>query len=145
MKNQQGFTLIESLFVLSIFIIIASITAVLVKPHFLYFEKQMFFSQLKSDLMYAQQYAITHHTDVVVQFVPDKHLYTAQVKLGSDIIISREYSALFEIRKGTMPLYFQYGPSGNTNKFGSFYINMGEERYLITFLIGRGRFYVAKE
>lgn len=144
-RNNQGFTLIESLFVLSIFLIIASITAVLVKPHFFYFEKQLFFSHLKSDLLYAQQYALTHQTDVVVQFLPDQHKYTAQVKLGSETIISREYSPQFEIRKGTMPLYFQYGPSGNTNKFGSFYIMAGEERYLITFLIGRGRFYVAKE
>ncbi|WP_026583359.1 competence type IV pilus minor pilin ComGD [Bacillus sp. J33] len=145
MKDQKGFTLLESLCVLSIFLIIASITALLAKPHFLYFEKQMFFTQVKADLLYAQQYAITHQTDVVVQFAPDQHMYTAHMKMGSDPIISREYSKMFEIEKGTMPLYFQYGPNGNANKFGSFYIRAGNERYQFTFLIGRGRFHVAKE
>ncbi|GLB58178.1 competence type IV pilus minor pilin ComGD [Cytobacillus sp. NCCP-133] len=144
-KNQKGFTLLESLFVLSIFLIIATITAVLIKPHFIYFEKQMFFTQLKADLLFAQQYAITHQTEVIVQFAPDQQMYSAHTKIGSRPVVIREYSKIFEVKKGTMPLYFQYGPGGNTNKFGSFYISAGEERYQITFLIGQGRFYVAKE
>ncbi|KON87066.1 competence protein ComG [Sporosarcina globispora] len=145
MKNQQGFTLIESLFVLSIFLIIATITAVLLKPQFLYLEKIMFFSQLKSDLLYAQNYAITHQTDVAIQIVPGEHRYTVKEKLAADPIISREYPGIIEIKQGTMPLYFQYGPGGITNKFGSFYVKADNEQYRITFLIGRGRFYVAKE
>lgn len=144
-KDEQGFTLIESLFVLSVFLIIASITAVLMKPQFLYLERQLFFSQLKSDLLYAQQYAITHQTEVTFHIIPEQNTYSARGRFNSSPIFNREYSKLFEIKEGTMPLFFQYGPGGNTNQFGSFYVSSGNEQYRITFLIGRGRFYVAKE
>ncbi|USK37898.1 type II secretion system GspH family protein [Cytobacillus firmus] len=145
MKNKEGFTLIESLFVLSIFLIIASVTALLLKPHFFYLEKIMFFSQLKSDLLYAQNYAITHQTDVAIQIIPEENRYFAKEKLAADPIFSREYSGIIEIKPGTMPLYFQYGPGGITNKFGSFYIKADREQYKLTFFIGRGRFNVEKE
>ncbi|MCM3704546.1 type II secretion system GspH family protein [Cytobacillus firmus] len=145
MKNKAGFTLIESLFVLSIFLIIAAVTALLLKPHFFYLEKIMFFSQLKSDLLYAQNYAITHQTEVVIQILPEENRYFAKERFAADPIFSRGYSGIIEINPGTMPLYFQYGPGGTTNKFGSFYIKADRERYKITFFIGRGRFNVEKE
>ena len=144
-KNKEGFTLIETLFVFSIFLIIATITSILLKPQFLYLEKRMFVSQLKSDLLYAQNYAITHQTDVAIQIVPEEKRYYAQVKFAADPIFSREYPGIIEIKEGTMPLYFQYGPGGITNKFGTFYVKTDNEQYKITFLIGRGRFYVEKE
>ncbi|WP_264738539.1 competence type IV pilus minor pilin ComGD [Cytobacillus firmus] len=144
-KNKEGFTLIETLFIFSIFLIIATITAVLLKPQFLYLEKITFFSQLKSDMLYAQNYAITHQTDVAIQIVPEDNRYFAQVKLAADPIISREYPGIIEIKEGTMPLFFQYGPGGITNKFGTFYVKADNDQYKITFLIGRGRFYVEKE
>ncbi|MBN8200462.1 competence type IV pilus minor pilin ComGD [Bacillus sp. NTK034] len=144
-KNKEGFTFIETLFIFSIFLIIATITAVLLKPQFLYLEKMLFFSQFKSDLLYAQNYAITHQTDVAIQIVPEENRYFAQVKLVADPIISREYPGIIEIKEGTMPLFFLYGPGGITNKFGTFYVKADNEQYKITFLIGRGRFYVEKE
>ncbi|UOE54386.1 competence type IV pilus minor pilin ComGD [Cytobacillus oceanisediminis] len=144
-KNKEGFTLIETLFIFSIFLIIATITAVLLKTQFIHLEKIMFFSQLKSDLLYAQNYAITHQTDVAIQIVPEENRYFAQVKLAADPIISREYPGIIEIKEGTMPLFFQYGPGGITNKFGTFYVKADKDQYKITFLIGRGRFYVEKE
>ncbi|USK48840.1 type II secretion system GspH family protein [Bacillus sp. CMF12] len=144
-KNKEGFTLIETLFIFSIFLIIATITAVLLKPQFIHLEKIMFFSQLKSDLLYAQNYAITHQTDVAIQIVPEENRYFAQVKLAADPIISREYPGIIKIKEGTMPLFFQYGPGGITNKFGTFYVKADKDQYKITFLIGRGRFYVEKE
>jgi competence protein ComGD len=46
---------------------------------------------------------------------------------------------------GTQPLFFQYNLSGNINKFGSFYVEINNQFYRFTILIGSGRFYVVKE
>jgi competence protein ComGD len=145
MKDKAGFTLIESLFVLSIFLIIASVTALLLKPQFFYLEKIMFFSQFRSDLLYAQNYAITHQTDVAVQINPEENRYLAIDKLAADPILSREYPDIIDIKPGTMPMSFLYGPGGITKDFGSFYIKADKELYKVTFFIGRGRFNVEKE
>lgn len=59
MKNQSGFTLIEMLFVLSIILVMASVSVILIRPQYLFFEKERFYSQLKADLLYSQQYAIS--------------------------------------------------------------------------------------
>ncbi|MFL6554920.1 MAG: prepilin-type N-terminal cleavage/methylation domain-containing protein, partial [Bacillus sp. (in: firmicutes)] len=61
MKNDQnGFTLIESLLVLSIFMIISSITVFSLQPQHSVLEDEAFLTQLKADLFYSQQYAISH-------------------------------------------------------------------------------------
>lgn len=41
--REQGFTLLESLFVLSIFMIISSFSILLLKPHDLLLEEKLFF------------------------------------------------------------------------------------------------------
>ncbi|MBU8879367.1 type II secretion system GspH family protein [Bacillus sp. FJAT-29790] len=145
-SSEGGFTLLESLFVLSVFLIIASISGILIKPQFLFLEKQLFFTQLKSDLYFAQSYAISHQSEVNVNIVPEKKMYYIRTNFDSgDGIIRREYPDLFTVEKGSMKIFFHFTPNGTVNQFGSFYINAGKEKYRFTFLIGMGRFYVAKE
>lgn len=146
MKSKEGgFTLLETLFVLSIFLVIASITAFLLKPQFLFLEKQLFLTQLKSDLLYAQQYAISHQLDVNVHILPEENFYYIRTGFDGGTIISREIPEVISVVEGSLKLFFQFKPDGNINRFGSFYILAGKDRYRFTFLIGRGRFYVAKE
>lgn len=146
MKSREGgFTLLESLFVLSVFLVIASITAFLLKPQFLFLEKQLFLTQLKSDLLYAQQYAISHQLEVNVHILPEENLYYIRTSFDEEFIISREIPEVITVVEGSLKLFFQFQPDGNINRFGSFYILAGKDRYRFTFLIGRGRFYVAKE
>lgn len=145
MKSREGgFTLLESLFVLSVFLVIASITAFLLKPQFLFLEKQLFLTQLKSDLLYAQQYAISHQLEVNVHILPEENLYYIRTSFDEEFIISREIPEVITVVEGSLKLFFQFQPDGNINRFGSFYILAGKDRYRFTFLIGRGRFYVAK-
>jgi competence protein ComGD len=146
MKNmQEGFTLIESLLVLSVFIIISSITAFTLKPQYLTIDDEAFLSQLQTDLLYAQQYAISHQHEVTVIFMSDQNKYNIYMRTDLPNIIERNYSTNLTVYGGSLPLFFKFLPDGNVNKFGSFYIKSSKKNYRFTVLIGKGRFYVIEE
>ncbi|MGZ4161484.1 MAG: competence type IV pilus minor pilin ComGD [Neobacillus sp.] len=146
MKNmQEGFTLIESLLVLSVFIIISSITAFTLKPQYSTIDDEAFLSQLQTDLLYAQQYAISHQHEVTVIFMSDQNKYNIYMRSDLPNIIERNYSTNMTVYGGSLPLFFKFLPDGNVNKFGSFYIKSSKKNYRFTVLIGKGRFYVIEE
>ncbi|MDQ0197316.1 competence type IV pilus minor pilin ComGD [Neobacillus ginsengisoli] len=146
MKNKQdGFTLIESLLVLSVFLIISSITAFTLKPQYSTIDDEAFLSQLQADLLYAQQYAISHQHEVTVIFFSDQYKYNIYMRSDLPNIIERNYSTNMTVYGGSLPLYFKFLPDGNVNKFGSFYIKSSKKNYRLTVLIGKGRFYVVEE
>lgn len=144
-NSEDGFTLLESLFVLSVFLIIASISAILFKSQFTSLEKQQFISQLKADLLYGQQYAMSHHALVIVHILPEESYYYIRESYNKDFLIKREIPEAITVKEGSMKLFFQFQPDGNINRFGSFLIKVDKVWYRMTFLIGKGRFYVAKE
>ncbi|MED3571652.1 competence type IV pilus minor pilin ComGD [Cytobacillus praedii] len=144
-NSESGFTLLESLFVLSVFLIIASASAILLKSQFLSLEKQQFISQLKSDLLYGQQYAMSNQILVTVHILPEENYYYLREGHNKGFLIERAIPEAITIREGTMKLFFQFHPDGNINRFGTFIIIVNKVRYKMTFLIGKGRFYVAKE
>jgi competence protein ComGD len=139
---QKGFTLIESLVVLSIFMIISSITVFSLKPQHSIIEDEAFLTQLKSDLYFAQQYAISHQHEVSVVFIPDQYRYYLVLRTELPPILMRNYSKNIYFTEGSLPLYFKFLGDGNVNKFGTFFIQTKNKRYQLTVLIGKGRFYV---
>jgi competence protein ComGD len=144
-NNQKGFTLIESLLVLSIFMIISSVTVFALKPQHTVIEDKAFLTQLKADLYYAQQYAISHQHEVSVVFMPDEYKYYMFLRTEQPRIVERNYSTNFYLKEGTIPLYFKFLNDGNVNKFGSFFIQTKNKSYRLTVLIGKGRFYVIEQ
>lgn len=143
--DEKGFTLTEMLLVFTTFLVVSSISLLLLKPHYGIFEKNLFFSQFKSDFFYAQQYAISHQSIVVVNIVSDQNYYYFREKINGPIIWQRQYAKEVKITPGSLPLYFHILPDGNISSFGSFYFKIEMVRYRFTFLIGKGRFYVAKD
>jgi competence protein ComGD len=142
-KNENGFTLLESLFVLSIFLLLTSLSLLFLSPNHTSLEKQLFFSQLKADLFLAQQYAITNQEVVLVNFDPENHFYYVK-KTNGKTLIKKEFSEKITVSEGSLKLNFRFSSSGNISSFGSIYIYIEKERYRMTFLIGEGRFYVVK-
>lgn len=121
-------------------------TAILFTPHDDLLEKNHFLSQLKSDLLYAQVFAISHQQTVTVHIMPEKHTYYIRGTVYDDeYLLSRKYSESVEVRKGSLELFFQYLPNGNIDDFGSLYITIGGRTYRLMILIGKGRFYVTEE
>ncbi|WP_160721651.1 competence type IV pilus minor pilin ComGD [Bacillus sp. USDA818B3_A] len=144
-RSQNGFTLIESLLVLSIFMIISSITVFSLQPQDEVLQDEAFISQLKADLLYSQQYAISHQDEISIVFVPNQYIYYGITKGDKPPIVERSYPTSIYLTEGSLPLYFKFLPDGNVNKFGSFYIQTKKKTYRVTFLIGKGRFYVTEQ
>jgi competence protein ComGD len=143
MKNDQnGFTLIESMLVLSIFMIISSITVFSLKPQHSVLEDEAFLTQLKADLYYSQQYAISHQHEVTVVFLPAQYRYYMLLRPDLPPIVMRNYSTNIYLVEGSIPLFFRFLNDGNVNQFGSFLIQTKNKTYQMTLLIGKGRFYV---
>lgn len=142
-RNEKGFTLIESLFVLSIFLLIASLSLLLLRPHHSFLEKEMFFSQLKTDIYYAQHHALTSQKPVTMNFDPRRHYYYVR-KYNGELLLERYFSDDITVAEGSLKLYLRFNADGNISEFGSLFIYIGDEMYRLTFLIGRGRFYVLK-
>jgi competence protein ComGD len=143
LRNQKGFTLIESLIVLSIFLIISSITAFSIKPQYYSATDKAFISQLKADLYYGQQYAIANQMEVKVIFYEHEHRYL--ISTGSKQLVERNHSPTITVTQGTIQLVFKFNPNGNVDRFGTLYIRTQQKNYRLTLLIGKGRFYVMEE
>ncbi|MDZ5471019.1 competence type IV pilus minor pilin ComGD (plasmid) [Bacillus sp. 31A1R] len=144
MNNEKGFTLLESIFVLSIFFIIVSLSFLLLQPQNKALEKQLFFSRLKGDLLYVQQYAISHQESVTVNFINNQQQYYAK-NSSQNIFLERKFSKEIKFAPGSLNLVIRFNPNGNITQFGSIYIYIKDVRYRLTFMIGKGRFYVIKE
>ncbi|MEH7255108.1 competence type IV pilus minor pilin ComGD [Neobacillus niacini] len=143
LRNQKGFTLIESLIVLSILLIISSITAFNFKPQYNSTNDKAFISQLKADLYYGQQYAISHQVEVKVFFYEYDYKYS--LNSGSNLLVERNHSPKIRVSQGTIPLYFKFNSNGNVDRFGTLFIRTPQKNYRLTVLIGKGRFYVIEE
>jgi competence protein ComGD len=141
--NQKGFTLIESLIVLSIFLIISSITAFSMKPQYYSATDKTFISQLKADLYYGQQYAIANQMEVKVIFYEHEHMYL--ISTGNKQLVERHHSPMITVTQGTIQLVFKFNSNGNVDRFGTLYIRTQQKNYRLTLLIGKGRFYVMEE
>jgi competence protein ComGD len=145
MKEQSGFTFIEMLLVFSIFLIIASVSIILIKPHYLNLEKEQFLSNLERDILYSQQYAMSHQRVIVFYIIPQERHYMAKDRFENRIIVERQIPKSILIEQGTLPFQFEFKADGVISRFGTVYFRLSDERYKITFQIGRGRFYVVKE
>ena len=145
MDRQAGFTLIEMLAVLSIFLVMAAVTTVFVRPQYLMFEKEQFYSQLKGDLLYAQQYAISRQQPVVVYLRPKESRYFIVQKSNNQRIVEREIPNTIQLGQGTLKNIFQFGHDGRIAQFGTIIFSVGGQNYEVHIQIGVGRIRIVKK
>lgn len=143
LKSNAGFTLIESLFVFSIFTVIATVSFIMFRPTSSVSDEKLFFTLFKSDMYFAQAYAMTNKSYVNVNIIPHQHRYYIKDQSGK-ILIDREYSEHFLVDKGSQYLYYRYLPTGNINTFGTLYMYAQDQHYKIIFYIGKGRIHVSE-
>ncbi|WP_368077877.1 competence type IV pilus minor pilin ComGD [Bacillus sp. NTK074B] len=138
---EAGYTLIEILIVLLIFTILLSWVGFSVLPLKSHTEKELFISQLESDLYQIQSYSINHQTLISLTFYPLTSKYVA--KTGArQTIVSRELPEGIEMVSRNSLEEITFFPDGNTNRFGRVNFKMKDERLHLMFQIGQGRFYV---
>jgi competence protein ComGD len=143
-RGQNGFTLVESLLVFSVFLIISAVTAFSLKPQYFLENDNVFITQLEADLLYGQQFAISHQCEVFVRLTETEG-YSIYYRYDLPPLLIRSYPENLKIYAGTLPLSFKFLPDGNVAQFGSIEINSCCKKYRLTILIGKGRFYVVEE
>lgn len=142
--NSKGFTLVEILLVFSIFMVISSVTIIQLNPKRNMFENHLFLTQLQSDLYFAQQYAISHQQELTVVFDVQQNRYYFRTKFDGSAIIERKFPPKVSVNYGSLPLTFKILPDGNVNQFGTLNITIDRKEYRLTFLLGKGRFYIVE-
>ncbi|WP_034757947.1 competence type IV pilus minor pilin ComGD [Rossellomorea vietnamensis] len=141
MKAEAGYTLVEMLIVLLIFTILLSWVGFSIAPLKDHTEKELFISQLESDLYQIQSYSINHQVPTLLIFYPYTNKYVAKTG-ASQTIVSRKLPAGIQIALTNSLEEITFYPDGNTNQFGRVNFKMGDVNMYLMFQIGQGRFYV---
>jgi len=144
--NSKGYSLLESMMVLSLISIILSVTILNLNATNENKIAEQFIDQLSNDLLFAQQYAISTKTSVSIIFTPQKNIYRIhQGTFHINEMVYREYHRDVRIDTRTMGERLIYNGNGSINKAGAIGIYVDEiENYRYVFTLGKGRFYVEK-
>jgi competence protein ComGD len=143
--DSRGFTLIETLIVLSIVAVITTVTMFEINPKMNRFDNHLFLTQLQSDFYFAQQYAISHQQELTVVFDLQQKRYYIRGKFDSAFtVVEKQFPPKVSVKYGSLPLTFKILPDGNVSHFGSLYIYIDRKEYKLTFLLGKGRFYIVE-
>ena len=140
-KNNKGFTLIEMLIVLSIFMVLASLSLNLYPKYVQKMETTRFVRQFEEDLYYAQSYAISHEMNISVNL--NNYNYTISSNLNG-VILQRMNPPNTTFKKGTNGLKIFFNDAGSPITSGVVYIQTDQERYKVTIYIGKGRIKIEK-
>jgi competence protein ComGD len=140
-KAEAGYTLIEMLIVLLIFTTLLSWVVFSISPLKGHMEKNLFLSQLESDLYQIQSYSIDHQAPIFLTFYPVTNKYVAKTE-ARQTIVSRELPAAIQVASSNSLEDITFYPDGNTNQFGRVNFKMGDVTMYLMFQIGQGRFYV---
>jgi competence protein ComGD len=143
-NNQSGFTLIEILLVLTIFMVMSSYSFLQIKPVYEAKKLQSFFQTLENDLLYAQNYAMSHSETVYVYFIDQEFHYKVLVGASRREVLRRNYSTNITIPNNNLTSGVNYLSNGNLSKSGTILFDYKGAVYKVTFLLGKGRFYVTK-
>jgi competence protein ComGD len=141
--DSKGFTFIETLIVFSILAVVASVTLIQLNPNKNMMDHHLFLTQLQTDIYNAQQIAITHQQEVTVVFDTQARRYYFRLKFDNSPFIERKFPSKVSVKYGSMPLIFRILHDGNVSQFGTLFIYIDGKEYRLTFLLGKGRFYIA--
>ncbi|MCA1063372.1 competence type IV pilus minor pilin ComGD [Rossellomorea sp. AcN35-11] len=139
-KAEAGYTLMEMLVVILIFMTLLSWASFSILPMKEQNDQDLFLSQLQSDLYHIQSHSISHETPVTLTFYPSSNKYVARTITRQTVLI-RELSPLIKISTNSL-IDITFFPNGNTNRFGKVNFKMGDTILQLMFQIGQGRFYV---
>lgn len=142
--DNKGFTLIEALLVLSIVIIISSISLIQLRP--LHESKKIdhFLEQLQNDIFFSQQYAISHNEGAKLLFSVNGSYYRLSRGNSNEIIFHRKIDPSIKIILTTLGSNLVFTSNGNIQRAGEILFKYRDTTYVVTFLLGKGRFYVSQ-
>lgn len=137
--NQNGFTLLEALLVLSIVSVMSLVLITNIVP--IYHKKviEIFLDQFEKDMLLAQQYAIVHEEPVYILFNGDQFQYSLEVNDLATPLLKRNYHPEISLEGGTLTNRVTYISNGSIQKSGAMYISYKNRKYKVIFYLGKGR------
>ncbi|MFD6439298.1 competence type IV pilus minor pilin ComGD [Peribacillus sp. NPDC060186] len=139
-----GYTLSETLIVLVIFVLLSGIGLNLYPSFIKGMENKLFLSQLKEDIFYAQQYAISHESLIYLHMDNTNRIYTV-TSYKDGVVLERSIPKDIQFLSGTLGLTFHFNQYGNASKAGTMMIDTTRGKYKLVLNIGKGRFRIEKQ
>ncbi|MFD4817347.1 competence type IV pilus minor pilin ComGD [Peribacillus butanolivorans] len=139
-----GYTLSETLIVLVIFVLLSGIGLNLYPSFIKGMENKIFISQLKEDIFYAQQYAISHESLIYLHMDNTNRIYTV-TSYKEGVVLERSIPKDIQFLSGTLGLTFHFNQYGNASKAGTMMIDTTKGKYKLVLNIGKGRFRIEKQ
>ncbi|OZU89977.1 hypothetical protein CIL03_02250 [Virgibacillus indicus] len=142
MKQNNGFTLIELLIVLSILSILLLLSTPLNISSLEKQQEKQFLKTLESDILYIQAMASsTLNNFYIIRFREDSYELIQGIEKDAEI---RRFPPGWKfIRKPFNEISFS--ANGTIKKAGSISISAKNDVYIAVFMLGKGRFYIAKQ
>ncbi|MFD1705395.1 competence type IV pilus minor pilin ComGD [Siminovitchia sediminis] len=141
-RSGTGFTLLETLIVLSIVSMVLLFGVITLHPVMGWVQKKMFISQLENDLYHAHAHAMNREDRVIIAFSLSEQQYTAKGESGG-LLFARKLHPSVRLTGGTLyRLQLSITPDGTVNHFGNVQFTVHDQPLELAFHIGRGRFIV---
>ncbi|AGT32772.1 competence protein ComG [Geobacillus genomosp. 3] len=144
MARNGGFTLLEMLVVLSAALLLAALVAPTLSGIMHQREETYMLALLRADLYGAQQHAVARRVKVSVFFTEGSGEYRAVDTDSGQRIIVRTLPAPWQFQLGTLRNPLIFTDNGNIEQGGTVWVKSRKGNYKVTFLLGKGRFYVQK-
>lgn len=139
LNEEEGFTLLESLLVLSLASILLIAVFTTLPPAYDNTAVRQAAWQLKNDIMLAQQTAISSHQRTKILFQRKEY----QLDMG-DTVIERPYATGLSIEPKTLKDRLEFNEKGHPNAGGKIRVK-GHVAYDITVYLGSGRVNVERK
>lgn len=140
--KQNGFTLIEVLFVLGVWAIIILLSAPL---NFSILEKQkeqQFFNTFHQDVLYLQNLSYSSNEKLQLRFYPEDNSY--RIFSPGRTLVERKIPEDWRINNVSFPQII-FTKTGTIRDPGTFFIYTNSGSYEIIFPFGKGRCYLVKQ
>lgn len=134
--NNKGYTLIEILLVLSIFMLVVTLSLNLYPTYIKKMETRQFIKQFEADVYYIQAYAMSHERSMSILMYKETYLVYVD---GTKQLLQRTIPRDIQFKKGTMDLKVMFTSRGTAVTSGVFYIQTEQERYKVSVSVGKGR------
>ncbi|UFT97768.1 prepilin-type N-terminal cleavage/methylation domain-containing protein [Radiobacillus kanasensis] len=144
-RNSRGFTLIETIVVLSISISLMVIGHASIIQWKESYETDAFFDVFKSDILYLQQRTMVSGDYYYMLIKPDEHIYEIRKGGYGALVRIRSIPENWEVRLQTLSMPLSFTIKGQVRQPGSFTILTGDESYKVIFPFGKGRSYVVSQ
>lgn len=145
LNKNNGFTLMEILFVLGI---CSLFLFIMVPIHFSNLEEQevkQFLKTFQSDVMLAQNMSYASTDRINITFDQSTHSYVGQVAAKDNRLFKRSYPSKWRIRSNFSREGIVFHNNGTIEQGGKITVRTNSDTYKIIFPFGKGRSYVEKQ